>query len=409
MVTTLGLWKDRFFWVLESIVPFKMIWRHPDAIHNELEPSEDELDIWFLKSVRACPSRLRPFPEPLLVLMGISTLWDKPGCYHVLMRDVMSAMDFLKSDDTSDVVFADAGSTEDKNDVVRGVEHRFEGSGYVNDMEVLDGGKKCELPLVAGKDAKAAGKKVGGSKAIESSSNIDQGEIYVPDWKVTVSDIFKSPTVCEDVLNHFSPPIVRASLSSMVDDEMISKLIMASCNFCSLILEGIARFQKWMQEYEAFSKKRETMKASIATLKKDKEGHKDEIGELQQQAEASTKEKNELEASLEKLAKDNKWLIEHGFQQVVTYLLHSSEFNSALGDVYSKLLIHGRHQGYTTEYDAGVARSPKVKSPLFQPRAFDVFKNTVIKMERLTYLFVCEVTKCYGKPLSFCMAWNPEA
>ncbi|MFS8002434.1 hypothetical protein Hanom_Chr13g01202041 [Helianthus anomalus] len=62
-----------FFWVLESIVPFKMIWRHPDAVLNELEPSEDELDIWFLKFVRACPSRLRPFPEPLLVLMGIST------------------------------------------------------------------------------------------------------------------------------------------------------------------------------------------------------------------------------------------------------------------------------------------------------------------------------------------------
>ncbi|KAJ0594208.1 hypothetical protein HanRHA438_Chr03g0138721 [Helianthus annuus] len=61
MVTTLGSWKDRFFWVSESIVPFKMIWRHPDAVLNELEPSEDELDSWFLKSIRACPSRLRPF------------------------------------------------------------------------------------------------------------------------------------------------------------------------------------------------------------------------------------------------------------------------------------------------------------------------------------------------------------
>ncbi|MFS8034625.1 hypothetical protein Hanom_Chr17g01583321 [Helianthus anomalus] len=77
MVTTLGSWKDRFFWVSESIVPFKMIWRHPDVVLNELELSDSKLDSWFLKSIRACPSRIRLFPEPLLVLMGMSKLWDK--------------------------------------------------------------------------------------------------------------------------------------------------------------------------------------------------------------------------------------------------------------------------------------------------------------------------------------------
>ncbi|MFS7935741.1 hypothetical protein Hanom_Chr05g00407121 [Helianthus anomalus] len=82
-----------------------MVWRHPDVVLNELEPSESELDSWFLKSIRACPSRLRLFPERLLVLMGISKLWDKPNRDHVLMRDglVMSTLDFIKSDDTSDV------------------------------------------------------------------------------------------------------------------------------------------------------------------------------------------------------------------------------------------------------------------------------------------------------------------
>ncbi|KAJ0693789.1 hypothetical protein HanPI659440_Chr15g0601271 [Helianthus annuus] len=228
MVTTLGSWKYRLFWVSESIVPFKMLWRHPD---NELEPSDSELDNLFLKSIRACPSRLRPFPEPLLVLMGISKLWDKPDRDPILMRDgqVMSALDFIKSDDTSDVVFADAASAECEDDVVRGSEHRFEGSGYVSvpnikgfmkvaaakqstrrstrrkgagqlsssetidlgdDLEVEDieapaDGKKGELPLVVGKDAKTLGKKVGGlkpsGKAIKGSSNVDSGEIYVPD------------------------------------------------------------------------------------------------------------------------------------------------------------------------------------------------------------------------------------
>ncbi|KAF5814681.1 hypothetical protein HanRHA438_Chr03g0125741 [Helianthus annuus] len=412
MVTILGSWKNCFFWVLESIVPFKMIWRHPDAVLNELEPSEDELENWFLKSIRACPSRLRLFPEPLLVLMGISTLWDKPDRDPVLIRDgqVMPALDFLKSDDTSDVV---RGSRLCQHSKCEGLYEascfkvvylsftRRKGVGQpstsetidlgdeldVEDTEVPDDGKKCELPLVAGKDANVVGKKVGGSKpstkAIEGSSSVDPGEIYVPIWKVTISDTFKSPAIYEDVLNHFAPPAGRASSSSMVDDEMITNMIMASCNFCALIPEGISRFRKRMQEYEAFSKKREAMKASIATLKKDKEGfvekelawqkklheltqrHESEIGELKQQAEASVKEKDELEASLAQLAKGNKWLIEQGFQQVVTYLLYSSEFNSALGDVYSKLLIHGRHQGYTTGCDVGVAGSPKDKSPLF--------------------------------------------
>ncbi|KAJ0620670.1 hypothetical protein HanRHA438_Chr01g0000111 [Helianthus annuus] len=45
---------------------------------------------------------------------------------------VMSALDFIKSDDTSDVVFGDAEATEGDDVVFRGAEHRFEGSGYMN-------------------------------------------------------------------------------------------------------------------------------------------------------------------------------------------------------------------------------------------------------------------------------------
>ncbi|MFS7923116.1 hypothetical protein Hanom_Chr03g00256951 [Helianthus anomalus] len=132
MVTTLGSWKDRFFWISESIVPFRLVWRHPDAMLNKLKSFESELDC--LKAIRKCPSKLRPFPEHLLVLMGVSTLWDRPDRDPLLVRDdqVMFALDFIKSDDTSDVVFGDAEATTGEDVVVRGTEHRFEGSGYVN-------------------------------------------------------------------------------------------------------------------------------------------------------------------------------------------------------------------------------------------------------------------------------------
>ncbi|KAJ0781291.1 hypothetical protein HanPI659440_Chr06g0247611 [Helianthus annuus] len=238
MVTTLGSWKDRFFWVSESIVSFKMVSRHADVVLNELEPSESEWDNWFLKSIRECASRLSPFPEHLLVLIGISKLWDKPDRDPVLMRD--------------DVVFMDAEATEGDDAVVHSAEHRFEGAAYVNvpnvkgftkvasskactlrstrrmlkgveqpsgsepvelsddietpdDLEVgVEGKSKKELPLVVGKESKVVGKKVvglkGSGKVFEGSANVNPGEAYVPGWKVTVVDSFKSSFVCEDVL-----------------------------------------------------------------------------------------------------------------------------------------------------------------------------------------------------------------
>ncbi|KAJ0458007.1 hypothetical protein HanPI659440_Chr15g0614081 [Helianthus annuus] len=45
---------------------------------------------------------------------------------------VMSALDFVKSDDTSDVAFTDAEAAAGDDVVVRGSEHRFENTGYVS-------------------------------------------------------------------------------------------------------------------------------------------------------------------------------------------------------------------------------------------------------------------------------------
>ncbi|KAJ0714686.1 hypothetical protein HanPI659440_Chr13g0492231 [Helianthus annuus] len=44
----------------------------------------------------------------------------------------MYALDFIKSDDTFDVAFGDVAATLGEDAVVRGSEHRFEGSGYVS-------------------------------------------------------------------------------------------------------------------------------------------------------------------------------------------------------------------------------------------------------------------------------------
>ncbi|KAJ0744781.1 hypothetical protein HanPI659440_Chr10g0391571 [Helianthus annuus] len=168
MVTTVGSWKDRYFWISESIVSFKLIWRHPDAMLNKLKPFESKLDSWLLKAIRKCPSRLRPFHEHLLVLMGVSTLWDKPDRDPVLM-----------SDDTSDVVFGDAEATLGEDAVARGAEHRFEGSGYVNVPNVKAftrvGASKASTHCLTRRMLKRAGQ-LSSSEPVQPSDDIEASD-----------------------------------------------------------------------------------------------------------------------------------------------------------------------------------------------------------------------------------------
>ncbi|KAF5787541.1 hypothetical protein HanXRQr2_Chr10g0453951 [Helianthus annuus] len=435
MVSTLGVWKDRFFWVSEEIVPFKLVWRHPDAVLNELEPVASDINTRFLETLRECPSRLRPFPEHLLVLLGISKLWEKANRDPVLIRDgkVMSALDFIKSDDTSDVGFDDVAATPGENVVVKGSDYRFEGFGYVNvpnvkgftkataskgstrrsqrhlkgveqpsgsepidvsdDIEVstdqamdVDKGKEKELIVSSKKKKlikKGATHAIQGSsvKSVESFAGSEGQDIYVPNWGVKVGDNFEDPAVCAEALAHFAPPSVRSAISEMEADHLISRIMLSSCNLSAFLAEGVTRFAKGMQEYEKASKKKDKMKASIAAMKKEiacfaekeeawlkkvddlSKKHEIEMSDFKKSFEADREklkanrealfvqqsafdaEKEGLKAAVARTTSDNQWLIEQGFQQVVTYLLHSKEFNSALGEVYTKLLILGKHQG----------------------------------------------------------------
>ncbi|KAM0040449.1 hypothetical protein Hdeb2414_s0012g00394001 [Helianthus debilis subsp. tardiflorus] len=281
-------------------------------------------------------------PEHLLVLLGISKLWDKPDRDPVLMRSgqVMSTLDFVKSDDTSDVAFTDAEAAAGDHAVVRGSEYRFEDTGYVSipnvkgftktvapntsthrssrrmlkgapystssdhvdlsdDIEVfgdqgpsVDAEKEKNL-IVLGKK-KSAGKKAMVT-SVQGSSRKDG---------VKVGDSFKDANVCADVLANFTPPGVRGFISEMEGDTMLSRLILSSCNLSALVAEGVTRFRKGMQEYEEFSKKKEKMKASMATMKKGIDGlakkeeswvkkvgeltrrHEIEIGDLKKKMEA---------------------------------------------------------------------------------------------------------------------------
>ncbi|KAJ0530100.1 hypothetical protein HanHA89_Chr10g0385711 [Helianthus annuus] len=436
--------------------------RHPDAVLNEPEPLASDLNDAFLKSIRECSSRVRPFPEHLLVLLGVSKLWEKADRDPVLMRD---------------------GT---------GAEQRFEGVGYVSvsnvkgfskplapktstrrstrrlkaapqststepvelsddveesrDQGVEAGSEREKKLVVHGK--KVSAKKVAATPVQGSSSmdveGLDPDAVYVPCWSVKVDDSFKDAVVCEEALSHIAPPSVHKTISEMDDDVMLSRMILSTCNLAAMLPQGVARFRQRMQEYEEFSKKKDKMKSSMASMKKEissfaekeeawskkVEGlsrqHEIEMIDFKKSFEADRlklkadrealsvaqkgfdEEKESLKASVSRATSDNQWLIEQGFQQVVTYLLHSAEFNSALGDVYTKLLNLGKHQGLIAGYKLHEAGHSLEKSPLFRPDASDVFKSSVEQMERLTYPYVHQVSSCFGKPLSVLQDLKPE-
>ncbi|KAM0038062.1 hypothetical protein Hdeb2414_s0013g00410491 [Helianthus debilis subsp. tardiflorus] len=255
-----------------------------------------------LKALRACPSRLRPFPEHLLVFTGVSFLWDTPNRDPSFMRcgqgmffsfsipclfmffcltfymlcAIMFALDFIKSNDTSDVVLGDMETIEGEDAIARTTEGRLVPAGkYVNvpnvkgftkvssskpstrhssrclkgpgqssavehvdlsdeiefseDQGIKVEGEK-ELAIVTGKKGMSSGKKAVVSVAGGSSER--SGEELV-----NVGDNFKSFTVCEDVLNHFSTSTVRSSNSAMQADVLISRMSLGVCILAAMLPE----------------------------------------------------------------------------------------------------------------------------------------------------------------------------
>ncbi|KAJ0834512.1 hypothetical protein HanRHA438_Chr16g0744451 [Helianthus annuus] len=133
-----------------------------------------------------------------------------------------------------------------------------------------------------------------------------------------------------------------------------------------------------MQEYEEFSKKKDRMKSSMAALKKEISGfaekeeawskkvddlskqHESEMSDFKKSFEADwlklmagkealsvaqkafDEEKESLKALVSRATSDNQWLIEQGFQQVVTYVGPCSDPKQSVENVH--LHVQRRNQ-----------------------------------------------------------------
>ncbi|MFS7916773.1 hypothetical protein Hanom_Chr03g00181301 [Helianthus anomalus] len=143
------------------------------------------------------------------------------------------------------------------------------------------------------------------------------------------------------------------------------------------------------KEAEVFSKKEEAWVKMVGELTRRREIEADrEALDVQQMA--FEEEKEGLKCLVAQATGDTQWLIEKGFHQVVTYLLHSKEFNSTLGEVYTKLLNLVKHQGLIAGYKLHESGQP------------------LEQMERLTYPYISQVASCFGKPLSVLQELKPD-
>ncbi|MFS7976344.1 hypothetical protein Hanom_Chr10g00891381 [Helianthus anomalus] len=327
---------------------------------------------------------------------------------------VIFALDFVKSDDTSDVAFTDAKAASGDDAVVRGSEHRFEDTRYVS-VPNVKGFIKTAAPKTStcrsarrmlkgapqstssyhvdlSDDIEVSGDQVLSGDAKKEKNLIVLGKKKSTGKKAMVGGSFKDANVCADVLANFAPPGVRGSISEMEGDTMLSRLILSSCNLSALVDEGVTRFHKGMQEYDEFSKKKEKMKAYMAAMKKDIDGfakkeeswvkkvgeltcrHEIEVGDLKKKMEA---DKLQLKADREALDVQKKAFAEE-----------------------KEGLKASVHLGLVARFKLHVSGQALEQYPLFRPEASEILKESDHKMERLTYPYVSEVFSCFGKPLS---------
>ncbi|MFS7905900.1 hypothetical protein Hanom_Chr01g00053141 [Helianthus anomalus] len=186
----------------------------------------------------------------------------------------------------------------------------------------------------------------------------------------------------------------------MEADHFISRLMLSSYKFSALVVEGVDGFSKkkeaWVKKVGEVTRRHEiemndlkkSFEADKLKLKADKEA-------LDVQKKAFVEEKAGLKASVVQATSDNQWLIEQGFQQVVTYLLYSNEFNFALGEVYTKLLNYGKHLGLIAGFKLHESGQALEQSPMFRPDVSGELKPAELNEKVCAKVLDSLSKKCY--------------
>ncbi|KAM0013984.1 hypothetical protein Hdeb2414_s0028g00701111 [Helianthus debilis subsp. tardiflorus] len=92
-------WKEHFFFVSDTLIPFVASCCKFDISLDEKEVEPSELESKLLLMLRPSCFKLRAYPEEFLVLLGISARWTDPASRPSLLLMDMRDLDFIMLDD----------------------------------------------------------------------------------------------------------------------------------------------------------------------------------------------------------------------------------------------------------------------------------------------------------------------
>ncbi|KAI3754657.1 hypothetical protein L1987_54444 [Smallanthus sonchifolius] len=281
----------------------------------------------------------------------------------------------------------------------------------------------------------------------------EAGSVYVPKWSIKNGDSVKSHFVCQEMIYHFVTPADRDALRGDTEQTLIGRILVNAARILTSFPEGIDRLCDNSKKSERAEQKNCSLKEQLANAqshvsalsarekqliqdldiaRKQYDVDSEKLASLRQNLEeqkakmdaervavdaewsAVQAEKESLDFVIEEwksrtevLAEEKRWLIEHGFQQVVAYLLHSNEFNVPLSDVYNKLLKRGRHMGLVSGYKNQPLK-PISECSNYHPEAEQESIEAIQQMEQLTYPYILELSKYFDRPLSELQALEPQ-
>ncbi|KAK1424351.1 hypothetical protein QVD17_19680 [Tagetes erecta] len=303
--------------------------------------------------------------------------------------------------------------------------------------------KKSGTGLPKKLSAKVKGKAVEDSSPVPADQDPDVDDLYIPDWHVGVHDTFSKASVCREAIHGFAPPAERARNDCLENVELLKKLFSNGARFMALVPEITDRWRDTYKDFTDLSAakgevdkisseraesirrltlEKEDLASKLSTLQSQIASDRDELEAGRKELETGRKELRiqveELKSGKAKAARaveenrrleeTNKWLVEEGFKQVVTYLLNSAEFKEPLSMIYMKALAYGRHQGLLSGYTNCLNGVPKESCKEYKPDAAGEFANSVKALEITSYPFLQALSGCYGQPLSFLQSLEPK-
>ncbi|MFS7970607.1 hypothetical protein Hanom_Chr09g00822901 [Helianthus anomalus] len=392
-------WNNQFFFISSRLLPFTVVPRKFSEVLNEKDPKVHELERELLLRIHAYRTKLRAYPEELLVVLGISQDWVDSGFepFFFVDQKEMSALDYILLNDLSRVEIEQKEIHEGGPSIV----HRTEHVSTDGDLEsvpihpIVDSSPAKKQPALTRRSTrgtsspnapKASGVAgdIPGQKISDVLKKLNETKRSVPEKVVQVSSEVKTSKI---VLRNKVKG--GSSKSASPGGEVGEKVGMAvkekvevdkgKGHVKAILPIFVPQWQVRTSDTTKSSVVCHDMLKNIATP-----AEKEALSKLSDE-DSAYRVITEAACLVKQLKEDRKWLIGSRIRRFATYLLHSQEFNLHVAGIYSKVMAHGRHTSLIAGVDVASRGEAIEKLSAFKQDSLPDFVDVVKKMEALSY------------------------